>query len=231
MPNSLPDPDLLPLSWLSQWGYCPRRCGLLAIEQLWSDNAFTVEGTLQHKRVHTARVEKRGDQMAFYERPVFSNALGLSGLCDCVEARRIAPSDHAAVSGATLPDSEGQWQLYPVEYKHGVVRHHEGEYHIQLCAQAICLEEMYGGHIPAGAIFYIKDHRRDEILLTDELRQRTVKAAKDIHDMLEDGIIPMAQKTAKCQKCSMVDSCMPDAQTTAAAYLSALKTSLSEDES
>lgn len=230
MPSSSADPDLLPLSWLSQWGYCPRRCGLLSVEQLWTDNAYTAEGTLQHQRVHTDRTEKRGDRMAFYERAIFSNALGLSGMCDCVEARRLEPSPQAEAVGATLPDSDGRWQLYPVEYKHGVVRRDEREYHLQLCAQAICLEEMYGGHIPAGAIFYIQDHRRDEVPLTEELRRRTGEAARALRDMIASGRIPAAHKSSKCRRCSMIDDCMPDVNATAAAYLNALKSSLTEDE-
>ena len=219
------DADLMPLSWLSQWQYCPRRCGLLALEQLWTDNAYTAEGTRQHQRVHTARTEKRGDNVELYELPVFSEALGLSGLCDCVEAHRVPEV------AAALPGLDGVWQLYPVEYKHGVVRKDETEYHLQLCAQAMCLEEMYGGYISKGAIFFIQDHRRDEVPLTESLRDGVREAARALKQMMAEGRIPPAVKTAKCRKCSMIDDCMPDIRQTAAKYLAGLMKELSEDDS
>ena len=219
------DADLIPLSWLSQWHYCPRRCGLLALEQLWTDNAYTAEGSRQHQRVHTARTEKRGDNVGLYELPVFSEALGLSGLCDCVEAHRVPEG------AAALPGLDGMWQLYPVEYKHGVVRKDETEYHLQLCAQAMCLEEMYGGYIPKGAIFFIQDHRRDEVLLTESLQANVREAAKALRQMMAEGKIPPAVKSAKCRKCSMIDDCMPDIRRTAARYLADLMKDLSEDDS
>ena len=224
MPSCFTDADLLPLSWISQWGYCPRRCGLLALEQLWSDNGFTAEGAQQHRRAHTPRTERRGDRLAMYELPVFSRALGLSGLCDCVEANRADTAEDASV----LPEIEGRWRLYPVEYKHGVVRQAETEYHMQLCAQALCLEEMYGGQVQAGAIFYIQDHRRDEIELSEALRGRTLAVARAIRDMIESGAIPAARKTAKCRNCSMSDDCMPGLKASAAGYLDALRASLKE---
>ncbi|MCD7917001.1 MAG: CRISPR-associated protein Cas4 [Clostridiales bacterium] len=190
-------PLLVPLSWLAQYGYCPRRCGLLALDQAWVENAETASGRTQHQRVHTARVERKGDDLFLYELPVYSRTLGVSGKCDCVEA-------HAAPDGVLLPYGEGIFQLYPVEYKHGVVRKGEEEYHLQLCAQALCLEEQFGCVIPAGSIFYINSHRRDEVALTDALRQKTVltawqkrKQEKIQHPFLEEtipiGLIPHTQ--------------------------------------
>ena len=136
--------ELFPLSWLSQYGYCKRRCSLLALEQIWQENEYTAAGRMQHKRVHTGRTEQRGDSIYIFEMPVFSHALGVSGFCDCVEA-------HPSPSGVAIPHGKGKYTFYPVEYKHGVVRDEE-EYHLQLCAQAICLEERFGVEIPAGAI-------------------------------------------------------------------------------
>jgi len=224
------DADLMPLSWLSQWGYCPRRFALLAVEQLWTDNAYTAEGTIQHRRVHTARTEKRGDFVAFYETQVFSSDLRLSGFCDCVEAHRIYDASQEDKPLSTLPGLDGSWRLYPVEYKHGVVRRNEEEYHLQLGAQALCLEEMYGGSIPVGAIFYIQDHRRNEIELTDDLRARTREAAASISRILETGTLPAAERTSKCGKCSMINDCMPEIKQSAANYLSDLIKSLSGGE-
>ena len=97
---------------------------------------------------------------------------------------------------------------------------------MQLCAQALCLEQMYGGNIPKGAIFYIQDHRRDEIELTDDLRNRTREAAGAIRRMLADGVMPAAEYSAKCRLCSMIDDCMPKVQGEAKDYLSGLMASL-----
>lgn len=139
--------ELFPLSWLSQYGYCKRRCSLLALEQIWQENEYTAAGRMQHKRVHTGRMEQRGEAVHIFEMPIFSRRLGVSGFCDCVEA-------HPSPSGVPIPYGEGKYEFFPVEYKHGVVRDEE-EYHLQLCAQAICLEERFGAQIPAGAIFLL----------------------------------------------------------------------------
>lgn len=193
--------DLFPLSWLSQYGYCQRRCCLLALEQIWQENEYTAAGRIQHKRVHTARTEQRGCVLHIFEMPVFSHGLGVNGLCDCVEA-------HPSSAGVPIPYGEGRYIFYPVEYKHGVVRDEE-EYHLQLCAQAICLEERFGVQIPAGAIFFVDAHRRDEVLLSTELREKTWETAREISDMIENQKMIPAFYSAKCKKCSLRDVCQP----------------------
>lgn len=193
--------ELFPLSWLSQYGYCKRRCSLLALEQIWQENEYTAAGRIQHKRVHTARMEQRGGMMYIYEMPIFSHKLGVNGFCDCVEAQ---PSP----SGVSIPYGEGMYAFFPVEYKHGVVRDEE-EYHLQLCAQAICLEERFGAQIQAGAIFFVDAHRRDEVLFSEELRKKTWKAAKEISDLIENQKIVPAVYSAKCKKCSLQEACQP----------------------
>lgn len=201
MQNFSDDQELFPLSWLSQYGYCPRRCGLLALEQVWEENAETASGRVQHQRVHTARVEHKGNDIFLYELSVYSRTLGVSGKCDCIEA-------NASPDGVVFPYGEGKYQLYPVEYKHGTVRQEE-EYHIQLCAQAICLEEQFGCSIPKGAIFYINAHRRDEVALTDNLRQKTIETAKKIRELLSQETIPVEKYSAKCKRCSILPACQP----------------------
>lgn len=193
--------ELFPLSWLSQYGYCERRCSLLALEQIWQENEYTAAGRVQHKRVHTARTEQRGDVIHIFEMPVFSRRLGVSGFCDCVE---VQPS----LSGVSTPYGEGLYTFFPVEYKHGVVRDEE-EYHLQLCAQAICLEEQFGAQISAGAIFFIDAHRRDEVLFSGELREKTWDTAQKIADMIERQKIVPAVYSAKCKKCSLREACQP----------------------
>lgn len=202
--------ELFPLSWLSQYGYCKRRCSLLALEQIWQENEYTAAGRMQHKRVHTARTQQRGDIIHIFEMPVFSRRLGVSGLCDCVEA-------HPSPSGASIPYGEGTYTFFPVEFKHGVVRDEE-EYHLQLCGQAICLEERFGVQIPAGAIFFIDAHRRDEVLFSQELREQTWQTAKEIADMVESAKLIPAVYGAKCRKCSMREACQPKIKKSARSY-------------
>lgn len=193
--------ELFPLSWLSQYGYCKRRCSLLALEQTWQENEYTAAGRVQHKRVHTARTEKRGDVIHIFEMPVFSRRLGVNGLCDCVEA-------HSSPQGVSIPYGEGKYMLYPVEYKHGVVRDEE-EYHLQLCAQAICLEEHFNARLEKGAIFFVDAHRRDEVLFSEELREKTWETAKAVSRMIEEQEIISAVYGVKCKKCSMQEVCQP----------------------
>lgn len=202
--------ELFPLSWLSQYGYCKRRCSLLSLEQIWQENEYTAAGRMQHKRVHNGRMEQRGDVIHIFEMPVFSRRLGVSGFCDCVEA-------HPSPLGASIPYGEEKYRLYPVEYKHGVVRDEE-EYHLQLCAQAICLEERFGIEIPAGAIFFIDAHRRDEVLLSQELREQTWQTAKEIADMVESQKLVPAVYSAKCRKCSLLEACQPKIKHSARSY-------------
>ena len=148
----LDDSDYLPLSWLAQVDYCPRRASLLLNERIWVENADTAKGRYEHSRVHDSRVERRGDALKLYEYTVFSNALGVLGKCDCIEARRCE-------GGCTIRAADFPVSLYLVEYKHGSVRE-ERSYMIQLCAQAMCLEEMLSTSIPCGALFFISAHRR-----------------------------------------------------------------------
>lgn len=206
--------ELFPLSWLSQYGYCKRRCSLLALEQIWQENEYTAAGRLQHKRVHTGRTEKRGDIIYIFEMPVFSRRLGVSGFCDCVEA-------HPSPSGNSIPYGDEKYIFYPVEYKHGIVRDEE-EYHLQLCAQAICLEERFDMQIPAGAIFFIDAHRRDEILFSEKLRDQTWKTAKEISDLIESQKPVPAVYSAKCKKCSLREACQPRIRCSAHSYSESL---------
>ncbi len=220
MPNS--SAELFPLSWLSQYGYCPRRCGLLAIDQVWSENAETAAGRSQHERVHTARTECRGGVIYLYELGVFSRTLGVSGKCDCIEA-------HPDSDGSAIPWGDGNYRLYPIEYKHGVVRQEE-EYHIQLCAQAMCLEEQLGCSIPKGAVFYIDAHRRNEVLLDEALREKARQTAAAVRELIEAQRIPGAKYSAKCKKCSLLEHCQPKLKSSAARYCKELWAALQEDD-
>lgn len=211
------DLEFLPISLLSQYFYCKRRAGFLMLEQAWSDNSFTVEGTVQHKIVHSPGIEHRGKKIKIFEMSVHSKQLGLLGKCDCIEGEE---DDN----GVFLPDCGKKYRLFPVEYKHGVVRN-EIEYNIQLCAQAMCIEEMFGITLDKGAIFYINSHRRDEVCLDNELRD-LVKAGIEQLKML--GKIPSAEYSSKCKKCSLIDLCMPQLSGTSAKYMEKLRKEFSE---
>ena len=139
--------DPIPLSRLSHAGFCLLRAALLTNEQVWAENADTAKGRSEHARVHTQRIERRDNSAKLYEFPVFSRTLGIDGKCDCIEAE-------ASAHGCKLPALDFPAKLYPVEYKHGKLRS-EQEYEIQLCAQAMCLEEMSLTQIPEDAIYYI----------------------------------------------------------------------------
>ncbi len=205
------DREYLPLSYLSQIGYCPRRAGLLLNERLWAESADTAKGRAEHARVHTQRIERRGESLKLYEYTVFSDRLSVLGKCDCVEAVR----DDA---GCRIPAADFPVSLYPVEYKHGSVREEE-EYQVQLCAQAMCLEEMFHTAIPQGALFFISAHRRLPVLFDAALRRRTEQLAQELADIRRRLTVPPAQYSAKCRRCSLRELCMPRVRHSAAAYL------------
>ena len=207
--------EYLPLSWLSQATYCLRRAALLLNERLWMENADTAKGRDEHRRAHERRIERRGDQLKLFEYDVYSEQLRIWGKCDCIEAQRCEP-------GCRIPAADFPVCLYPVEYKHGSVRE-EPEYNIQLCAQAMCLEEMYHTHIPSGAIFFITAHRRLEVAFTSELRAKTKTAANALWEIRRRTLkVPAAEYGRKCQRCSLKDLCMPKTASSAKAYCQTL---------
>lgn len=213
--------DAIPLSRLSHAGFCLRRAALLTNEQLWSENADTAKGRAEHGRVHTQRVEKRGDSAKLYEYPVFSQKLGVFGFCDCIEA-------NSSADGCMIPCLDYPAALFPVEYKHGKLRE-ENEYELQLCGQAMCLEEMYQTHIPRGAIFYISSHRRYEVEFSEELRTKVIQTIHTVDALRKNFSVPPAEYSAKCKKCSLYEQCMPRVSRSAIKYCEQLHTEAKED--
>lgn len=206
----LNDLEYLPLSYLSQISYCPRRVGLLLNERVWLESADTAKGRNEHESVHTQRVERRGNEIKLFEYAVFSDVLGISGKCDLVEAQKDP-------SGCRIPPVDFPVLLYPVEYKHGKLRD-EQEYNIQLCAQAMCLEEMYHTAIPKGAIFYLSSHRRQTVSLDESLRRLVRETAGELHRVRDTLSIPVARYSEKCRRCSLLEYCMPGVRRSAQAY-------------
>jgi CRISPR-associated exonuclease Cas4 len=184
------------------------------VDQQWADNQFTAEGTLIHERVHQAGHEKRGDNLWLRGLWVRSLRLGLAGKADCIEMQ-------AADDGVVIAGYAGQWRLIPVEFKHGA-RRNETEYEVQLCAQAVCLEEMLGCRIPEGYLFYEADHRRLAVALNDRLRQLVEEGARQLRAMLVAGEIPSPHRSARCKGCSMVDICQPRMRRSGNEYLARL---------
>jgi len=198
--------DLLPLSALQHFVFCERRAALIHHEGMWDENVATVEGRVLHERSHDAQTESRGDTRIARGLLLRSLRLGLSGKADVVEFHRVAPGE---ADGIALDRAEGRWRPYPVEYKRGRLRH-ERSYEVQLCAQALCLEEMLGVDVPAGALFYGKTVRRQEVTLDDQLRLETEMAAEMLHVQLGNRQTPPAEYVRnKCRECSLVDMCLP----------------------
>lgn len=185
-------------------------------ERIWIENEDTAKGRNEHQKVHTQRIERRGTQVKLYEYEVFSDRLGLHGKCDCIEA--IADDNGCQIQAVDFPV-----KLYPIEYKHGTVRD-EPEYKLQLCAQAMCLEERYHTHITEGALYFISAHRRLTVSLDDELRKQVEETAKQLRDIRTQLTIPPAKYGSKCKRCSLQEYCMPKVNFSAREYCLKLKT-------
>jgi len=187
------DDELIPISALTHYAYCPRRCALIHIEQIWEENRFTAEGRIMHEHVHEEGDESRGDVRIERGVALRSLKLGLTGKADVVEYHR-------------QPD--GSWQAFPVEYKRGKPKPDDSD-KVQLCAQAMCLEEMLNVSIPAGALFYGKTRRRLDVDFDETLRQETQYVAKKAHELIESGQTPKPVYAKRCESCSLVAECMP----------------------
>jgi CRISPR-associated exonuclease Cas4 len=222
--------DLLPLSVLADLLFCERRAALHLIEGIWKDNLFTAEGTVLHSKVHDdLPLESRGDVRISRGLRLRSLRVGITGKADVVEFRRVEASEVPArgyskglPSAIALTGAKGLWRPFPVDFKRGRFRHEEG-FEVQLCAQALCLEEMMGVRVPAGAIYYGKPHRRLEVTFDSGLWNKTDLAAARLHELVGRGRTPVARYGKKCDSCSLVDVCLPKLMTqsrSVARYLS-----------
>jgi len=205
--QSYDEDDLLPISALQHLLFCERRAALVYVERLWDENEFTARGTVEHERVHEGGTEARGDVVTARGLRLRSLRLGLTGQADVVEYHRCLPGE--SVRGLRLQARDGLWQPVPVEYKSGRNRIEEG-YEVQLCAQALCLEEMLSVPVKHGALYYAASARRDDLAFTDELRRRTESAVARLHHVLESRDTPSASAGPKCRSCSLMDVCLPE---------------------
>lgn len=185
--------DLLMLSALQHILFCERQCALIHIEQVWVENLYTAQGRIMHERVDQTGRESRRDVRLEYGVPLRCLKLGLIGKADMVEFHR---------------QDDGAWLPYPVEYKRGKAKKENWD-KVQLCAQAICLEEMLGADIPEGALFYGKNRRRQIVVFDEPLRGETAQTATRLHGLINAGLTPAAIYGPKCETCSLLDLCLP----------------------
>jgi CRISPR-associated exonuclease Cas4 len=193
--------DLLPISALQHLRFCERQWGLIHIEQQWDENRLTAEGRVLHERVHEGSAEARPGVVIARGLHVRSLRLGLSGIADVVEFHRDA-------AGIALVGREGRWRPFPVEYKRGRAKRDSCD-EVQLCAQALCLEEMFGVTIEAGALFYGLPRRRCHVAFDARLQGETEALARRMHELCRVGITPPAVYSKKCESCSLYDRCLP----------------------
>lgn len=194
--------DYLPLSGLQHFAFCRRQWALIHIEAQWAENVRTVDGTLMHQRVHDQEVrESRGDRLTVRGLAIHSAELGVSGQCDAVEFRRDS-------GGVPLRGREGLWLPYPVEYKRGRPKEHNADA-LQLCAQAMCLEEMLCCAVPEGALYYGEPRRRTVVLLTAELREEVRRSLAEMHELYRRRHTPRVKPSKSCNACSLKELCLP----------------------
>lgn len=173
------------------------------IEQLWSENYLTTAGHLEHERAHDyAASESRGDMLIMRDLIVYSRALGITGACDVVEF-------HKSNDGVPLHGRDELWLPYPIEYKHGKSKTIDAD-RLQLCAEAMCLEEMLACDIPEGALFYQQTKRRERVKFDEDLRNMVEADFLQMHDLFSRGWTPKVKQTRSCSACSLRDLCLPE---------------------
>ncbi|MCC7130144.1 MAG: CRISPR-associated protein Cas4 [Anaerolineae bacterium] len=194
--------ELLPLSGIQHFLFCRRQWALIHIEQQWKDNALTAEGRIMHNRADDPFfTETRNGVITTRSVPVVSYRLGLSGICDVVEF--VTSPD-----GVKLPNRKGLYLPIPVEYKRGKPKRDPVD-EAQVCAQAICLEEMLSTDIPRGYLFYGQTRHREEVELTSQLRTLVQEMSAEMHNYFRKGYTPRVKTSKACRSCSLVDICLP----------------------
>lgn len=187
------DDELIPISALQHYLYCPRQCALIHVERLWVESRRTAEGRLLHARTDQASIEKRKGIRTVTAMPLVDISSGITGVADVVEYHHR--------DGVDYP--------YPVEYKRGRPKAHRAD-EVQLCAQALCLENMFGLSVRTGALYYGEIARRVEVEFDDVLRQLTRRTIEDTRAMIVSGHTPIASYSARrCDACSLIELCQP----------------------
>jgi CRISPR-associated exonuclease Cas4 len=213
--NKYSDEDFIQLSGIQHYAFCPRQYALAYIELQWTENLLTTEGKHLHERVDDPFLkDSDSERVVWRSVNLVSYRLGFSGRADVVEFKRTE-------TGIELPGKTGKWTPYPVEYKRGKPKPDERD-EVQLCAQAICMEEMFDTTISEGALFYGETRRRNLVPFSDELRKQVSEYADEMHRLFQQGITPAPIYKTHCKSCSLVEICLPkqlDSLKTASNYL------------
>jgi len=218
--------DYLLMSGIQHFCFCRRQWALIHLEQQWAENLRTIEGQLDHSRCHdSTQTERRGDLLITRGMKVVSHRLRLTGNCDVVEFR-------ADPNGISLQNTDGLWSPMPVEYKHGRAKENDAD-RLQLCAQAMALEEMLVCTIPQAALYYEETRRRELVPLTEELRQKTQAMADEMNHYFSRSYTPKVKPGTFCNACSLKNLCLPALYKRAApkAYLRARLDEVQQEES
>jgi CRISPR-associated exonuclease Cas4 len=187
------DDDLIPISALQHYLYCPRQCALIHVERLWAENRQTAEGRLLHKRTDQPSIESRKGIRTATAMPIVDTILGITGVADVVEFHHR--------DGVDYP--------FPVEYKRGRPKAHRAD-DVQLCAQGLCLESMLGLQVESGALYYGESARRQLVPFDNELRALTQRTIDSVRALIASGSTPVAcYESRRCDACSLIDLCQP----------------------
>jgi CRISPR-associated exonuclease Cas4 len=208
--------DFIAISALQHYVFCPRQCALIHIEQVWAENSYTAEGREMHERVDDGETSYRPGVRITRSVPLRSAMLGASGIADVVEWHK----------------RNGREEPFPIEYKRGRQKKHDAD-KVQLCAQAICLEEMLNLTIPTGALFYGQTKHRFDVTFDETLREKTIAASNGVHELFSNGVTPLPEPGPKCKQCSLHELCLPEVvvhSRSAKKYVHKLLLELSEDE-
>lgn len=203
--------DLLPISALQHYAFCPRQCALIHVERIWDENRLTAEGRILHERVHSQNAETEGGVRVVRGLKLRSFRLGLVGVADIVEFHCTADSSEVIKADSVslgISRLSGKWIVVPVEYKRGKPKHDFSD-EVQICAQAMCLEEMLQCRVASGFLFYGKTRHRKEVAFDAELRARTESVSRELHSFIEAQKTPPATYDNRCGACSIVEFCMP----------------------
>ena len=195
--------DYLMISGLQHFSFCRRQWALIHVENQWVENGRTTEGEIFHRIAHDGqKIEKRGEVLIVRNLRVQSKKMGISGDTDIVEF-------HICENGIHLNNYDGLWIPYPIEYKKGEPKTDNSD-KLQLCAQAMCIEEMLICHISEGSIFYGKTRRRLKVEFTDALRLEVINLLNEMHQLIEKGHTPKGKMRKACQSCSLLNICLPE---------------------
>jgi CRISPR-associated exonuclease Cas4 len=215
------DEELVPISALQHLIFCARQCAFIHIERVWRENSLTAEGQILHRKTNNGRVETYGGRRIARSVDLVSRRLGLVGKSDVVEFH---PPDGVTPAAARkamrtleLPERFTRWTIVPIEYKRGKPKTSRiwGDCdRVQLCAQALCLEEMLGITLERGELFYGEKRRRVEVELDTKLRERTEQCTAELHDLLSSTQLPNPVNDRRCQRCSLNEICMPEQTST-----------------